>query len=116
MTLSFGYLLSLFSQTSSRAARVLITLYALNLGAEPVVIGGLAATFAILPMLLSWPVGMLSDKYGPRWLLAIAGVAGGIGMLVPYLWPGMPSLFVAAALNGLMVGFFNVSLQNWSAC
>jgi MFS family permease len=112
VALNFAYLLTLISQTCSRAVRVLLTLYALELGAKPYVIGGLAATFAILPMFLSWPVGRMSDKYGPRWLLAFGSVAGASGMLVAWLWPGMPALFVAAAMNGLLVGFFNVSLQN----
>src|ERR1043166_957883 len=112
MALDFAFALTLFSQTCSRGARVLFTLYALDLGARPVDIGGLAATFAILPMLLSWPAGRWSDAHGARWLLALGSVGGAAGMLIVYLWPGMPALYAGAVMNGLLVGLFNVSLQN----
>jgi predicted MFS family arabinose efflux permease len=108
----FVYALTLLSQTSSRATRVLLTLYALNLGAEALAIGGLAAAFSILPMFLSWPLGRLSDYYGPRWLLIFGTVGGALGILAPYFWPGLVALYAAAAMNGLSVGFVNVSTQN----
>jgi predicted MFS family arabinose efflux permease len=108
----FVYALTLISQTSSRATRVLLTLYALHLGAQALAIGGLAAAFSILPMFLSWPLGRLSDYYGPRWLLVFGTAVGALGMLVPYFWPGLIALYVASAMNGLSVGFVNVSTQN----
>src|SRR6266404_2103658 len=112
MSINFAFALTLLSQTSSRATRVVLTLYALNLGAEPLAIGGLAATFSVLPMMLSWPLGRLSDYYGPRWLLMFGAAGGVLGMALPYFWPGLFALFVAAAMNGLSAGFFNVSMQN----
>ena len=33
-------------------------------------------------------------------------------MLVPYFFPGLPALFVAAAINGVAFAFYGVSLQN----
>ncbi|MCE9640858.1 MAG: MFS transporter [Betaproteobacteria bacterium] len=112
MSIHFAYALTLLTQTGSRATRVLLTLYALNLGAEPVAIGGLAAAFSVLPVMLSWPMGRLSDYYGPRWLLAFGIVGGIVGMLMPYFWPGLVAIYVAAALNGVSVGFVNVTMQN----
>ncbi len=108
----FVYALTLVSQTSSRATRVLLTLYALNLGAQALAIGGLAAAFSILPMFLSWPLGRMSDYYGPRWLLIFGTAGGALGILAPYFWPGLIALYVASAMNGLSVGFVNVSTQN----
>jgi MFS family permease len=110
--INFSLALWLLTQTCSRAGRVLLVLYALDLGAGPVAIGALAASFAVMPVFLSWPVGRLSDLYGPRWLLVGGSLAGAAGMIVAWAWPGMPALFVAALLNGLLVGFFNVSVQN----
>ncbi len=112
MSIYFAYALTLITQISSRATRVLLTLYALNLGAQPLAIGGLAAAFFALPVLLSWPMGRLSDYYGARWLLVFGIVVGAAGMLVPYFWPGLVALYVAAAMNGVSVGFVNVSMQN----
>jgi predicted MFS family arabinose efflux permease len=108
----FVYALTLLSQTSSRATRVLLTLYALNLGAQALAIGGLAAAFSILPMFLSWPLGRMSDYYGPRWLLIFGTAGGALGILAPYFWPGLIALYAAAAMNGLSVGFINTSTQN----
>jgi len=110
--INFSLALWLLTQTCSRAARVLLVLYALELGAGPVAIGGLAASLAVLPMLLSWPVGRLSDRYGSRWLMMTGMLGGAAGLLIAWAWPGLPALFVAALLNGLLVGFFNVALQN----
>lgn len=112
MSIYFAYALTLLTQTSSRATRVLLTLYALKLGAQSLEVGGLAAAFAVLPVMLSWPMGRMSDYYGPRWLIVFGILGGALGMLVPYFWPGLMSIYLAAAMNGLSVGFINVSMQN----
>ena len=98
--------------TGVRAGRVLLALYALHLGATPVTVGVLAATFSVFPMLLSLLAGRVADRFGSRWPLAIGAAGGACGMLVPYLVPGMPALFVAAAMNGFSFTFINVALQN----
>ncbi|MHB9098475.1 MAG: MFS transporter, partial [Syntrophales bacterium] len=74
----FTFALVLFNMTSVQAGRVLLALYALQLGAQPFAIGILAATFSVLPMLLSWQVGKLTDRFGSRWPLMF-GAAGGAG-------------------------------------
>lgn len=98
--------------TAVRAGRVLLALYALHLGAQPLAVGVLAATFSVFPMLLSLPAGRFADRFGSRWPLIIGAVGGACGMLAPYLVPRMPALFVAAAMNGFAFTFFNVALQN----
>ncbi len=104
--------LTLFSMTGVRAGRVLLALYALNLGAQPVTVGMLAATFSVFPMLLSLLAGRFADRFGSRWPLIIGAASGACGMLAPYLAPGMPALFAAAAMNGFAFTFTNVALQN----
>ena len=104
--------LTLFSMTGVRAGRVLLALYALHLDATPVTVGVLAATFSVFPMLLSLLAGRVADRFGSRWPLAIGAAGGACGMLAPYLVPGMPALFVAAAMNGFSFTFINVALQN----
>jgi MFS family permease len=112
MPLYFTFALVLFNMTSVQAGRVLLALYALKLGAQPFAVGILAATFSVLPMLLSWQVGKLSDRFGSRWPLLFGAAGGACGMLVPYYFPGLPALYVAAVMNGLSFAFFAVSLQN----
>jgi len=112
MAINFALLLSLFTVTGMRAARVLLALYALELGAAPFTVGLLAATFSAFPTVLSWPAGKLADRFGSRWLLMFGAGGGGVGMLVPYFIPGLGAIFVAAAMNGMAFAISNVSLQN----
>ena len=112
MSINFALALGLLNMSTMRAGRVMLALYALHLGAEPVTIGLLAATFSAFPAVLSWPVGKLADRFGSRWLLMLGAFGGGIGMLIPYFVPGMTALFIAAATNGLSLAIYNVSLQN----
>lgn len=104
--------LTLLNASSVFAGRVVLSLYALDLGAAPFTVGALFATFSVFPTLLSWHAGRLSDRFGARWLLVAGGLGGGLGLLVPYLVPGLPAIFVAAAMTGLSFAIYNVSLQN----
>lgn len=108
----FTFALALLNFATTQAARVLLALYALQLGAQPIAVGALAASFSAFPMLFSWMAGKLADRFGSRWPLTFGAAAAGFGMLIPYLVPGLPSLYVAAALSGLSFAFYTVSLQN----
>lgn len=93
------------------AARVVLSLYALDLGASASAVGVLAAMFFIFPLLMSWPVGALSDRIGPRGPLVLSTVFGAIGLLLPYFVPHLAALFVAAAMSGLALACYHVNLQ-----
>jgi MFS family permease len=112
MSIRFVIALMLFNMTSTRVARVLLTFYAIKLGASPVVIGMLAATFSIIPILFSWHSGRLSDRFGSRWLLLIGMAGSAAGILLPYFMPSLTTIFIAGVLSGLSITFCNVSLQN----
>lgn len=112
MSINFALALSLLNMTTMRAGRVVLALYALDLGAAPLTVGLLAATFSIFPALLSWPAGRLVDRFGSRWVLTIGALGGGLGMLIPFFVPGLTAIFFAAAANGLSLAIYNVSLQN----
>ena len=112
MAIYILFLLTLFYITSIFGGRMLLALFALELGAEPLVVGGLTAVFSVFSMLLSWPVGRLADRFGARWPLMFGTACAAIGMLAPYFMPGLPALYIAAAMNGLSFAFYNVSAQN----
>ena len=108
----FVFALALLNFSTVLGGRVLLALYALQFGAQPFAVGGLAATFSAFPMLLAWLAGRLTDRFGARWLLVFGAAGGACGMLVPYLLPRLPALYLAAALLGLSFTFYTVTLQN----
>ena len=110
MPIKHIFTLALFNMMSVRAGRVLVALYALHLGAQSFAVGMLAATFSVFPGVLSWPVGILTDRIGSRWPLLI-GTAGLVfAALAPYFFPGMPALFAASAMIGLSTAGYRVTV------
>jgi MFS family permease len=106
------FALAVLNFATTQASRVLLSLYALDFGAAPLTVGAISATYSAFPMLLAWMAGRIADRHGSRWPLVLGALVCGCGMLVPYLAPGLPALFVAAALNGLSFTFYTVALQN----
>ena len=112
MSIYFVYALSLLNGIGVFAAQILVSLYALHHGASHFAIGLLAASFSMFPMLLAVAAGRLVDRFGVRWPMTFGASTGGIGMLVAYFFPGLPSLYVAALLTGLGLIFINLGTQN----
>jgi len=108
--LTFGVMLFCFSSIST--ARVTLSLYALDLGAAPAAVGLLVATFYVFPLIISWPIGRLSDRGGSRWLLLFGSACGISGMLIPYFFRELGALYVAGTMIGVAFSFYNVLLQN----
>ena len=67
LSVYFVYALSTVNNIAVNAAQVLLSLYALHLGATPLEVGALAGTFALFPMALAVTAGRLLDRYGGRW-------------------------------------------------
>lgn len=112
MSINFAFALVLFTFLPVNAARVLLSLYALDLGAAPLAVGFLTATFSLFPMLLAVLSGKITDRVGSRWPVLGGTVFVLCGMLMPYFLPSVTMLYVAAAMNGFAFAFFSVSLQN----
>lgn len=106
------FALALLGYAGLASSRIVVSLYALSLGAQPATVGLLFATYYIFPSLLAWSIGRYADRRGSRWLLTLGYAAGVIGMLVPYFMPTLPAMFAAGALVGLSFAFYNVLLQN----
>lgn len=93
------------------ASRILLSLYALGLDAKTYVIGILVAVYSVPPLLLSVTSGRMSDRVGHRRPMLYGAVVLMLAMLVPWLVPGLPALFVSAVLAGGSFSFFNVAAQ-----
>jgi MFS family permease len=92
-------------------SRVVISLYALEQGANQLTIGTLMALYAVCPMLLAIYAGRLTDRLGPR-IPMLAGTTGvTIALLLPALVPGLNTLYVSALLLGSSFHFFFVAVQ-----
>jgi MFS family permease len=104
--------LTFIAFTALNAARVVLTLYSLDLGAPASSVGVLGGMFYVFPLLLSWPIGALSDRIGPRRLLLAGAVAGTGALLLPYYVRELGAFYAAAALCGLSIAFYHVTLQN----
>ena len=112
MPLYLTFALAFSGYSAVTAGRVILPLYALELGAQPTAVGLLFASYFAFPLLLTWPIGVLSDRVGSRWLLMFGIVSGAVGMLVPWYMRDLPSLFIAGTLLGLSFVFCNVLIQN----
>jgi predicted MFS family arabinose efflux permease len=105
-------LIVLCNMSSFRASKVLISLFAIELGASQFTIGTMIAMYSLLPALLAMYAGKLSDRLGMR-VPMLAGSLGVVaGLLLPWLSPALPTLFASAALIGASYMFYNVSVQN----
>lgn len=104
--------LTFFNFVGASAARVVLTLYALELGAPASAVGVLGGLLFLFPLLLSWPIGALADRAGARGLLLFASVCGAASLALPYFVRALPAFYLAATLNGLALAFFHVTLQN----
>ncbi len=107
-----SYTVAVFAYTLVTAGRVVLPLFALDMGAKPSEIGLLYSTYFIFPLLLSLPLGMLADRHSPRGLLLLGLAIGCVGMLLPALFHQMPVLYVAGILIGISFAFTSVLIQN----
>jgi len=104
--------LGFFNFASQTGARVLLTLYALELGAPASAVGIIGGLLFLFPLLLSWPIGVLADRKGPRTLLLYASAWNAASLLIPWFVRDIHALYAAAALNGLAMAVYHVTLQN----
>ena len=112
MAIRLALALTFFNFVGANAARVLLTLYALELDAPASVVGVIGGLLYLFPLLLSWPIGALADRRGARGLLLFAAACGAVSLVLPFFFRVLPALYVAAALNGLGLAFYHVTLQN----
>lgn len=103
-------LMCLLSHSGFGGSRVVVTLYALNLGANQLTVGILMALYALVPMLLAVTIGRFADRVGARvpMLIGVIGVA--VALLLPPLLPSLWTLYASALLLGSSFHFFFVTV------
>jgi OFA family oxalate/formate antiporter-like MFS transporter len=68
-------------------------------------IGWMFTLFVIFESVGTIPGGILRDKYGPRWVTAIAGVIAGVGIFATSLGPNYGFVVVLWCIGSLFAGF-----------
>lgn len=104
--------LAVLNAVALKASKVLVALYAIELGANPLAIGVLISTYAVFPLLLAVYAGKVSDRFGVRLPMLFGSMGLSVGLLCPYFVPQLASLYVSAAIVGMSFVFFHVSVHN----
>ncbi len=104
--------LTVLNHIAYKGSKMLISLYAIDLGASPLVIGILYSLYSFFSLFLALYAGRVSDRLGPRVPMLIGSLAIGCGLVLPYLWRGFGALFVSAMLIGTLYIFYTVSAQH----
>jgi predicted MFS family arabinose efflux permease len=110
--LVFIILLTVLSHIGFVGSRITVSLSAIHQGATPLTVGVLMALYAVFPMLLAVQGGRLVDRVGPFRPIAIAGVVVAAGVLLPFASPGLPMLFVTAAVVGTAFMLQHIALNH----
>ena len=108
-------LLSVLNGISLRGSRVLLSLFAIHLGASAFEIGILIALSSVFQLFLGIYAGRVTDRYGFRLPMLFGSLGAGMSMLVPFAYPHLLSLYVSRALTGVTFIFFMVAIQNLAA-
>lgn len=107
--------INLVNGMSLRGSRVLLSLFAIKLGASAFEIGLLIAISSLMQLMLGVTAGQASDRYGFRLPMIYGSVGGTLALLTPYFFPSLTGLYISRFLTGSTFIFFMVSLQNLAA-
>ncbi len=111
MTIYLVVAMAVLSQIGFGGSRVVMSLYALELGANQATVGIIIALYSVCPLFFSIALGRLSDRIAPRKPMIIGSLMLAAALLLPALWPSIPMLFVAAFCLGLGHMVFDIPLE-----
>jgi len=95
-----------------KGSRVLMTLYAVDLGAGPFETGILFALYGLFPFLLAIAAGRIADRFDNRLLMYWGLGSYTVSLILPFFFPSLAILFIVAPLWGLTSMLWVVATQN----
>jgi MFS family permease len=104
--------LGLLNWMCFQSSRVLMSLYAIELGASAAAIGLLIALYGLGPLLLSVHAGKVSDRIGSYRPIVLGSAGLALGLSMPYFIRGIWLLYVAALIIGIALVYLNIALQH----
>ena len=111
MTIYLVILVSVLSQIGFGGSRVAVSLYALELGANQVMVGTIVALFSICPMFFSIIIGRLCDRVPTHRPIIWGSVMMVVAFLLPLALPSVAVLCMLAVLNGLGHLVFSIPIE-----
>ena len=105
-------LVVLLNMSAFRGSKVLVSLFALELGAPQIMLGVIVALYSLCPMLLALYAGKLADRFGVRWPLALGSLGIALSLALPGALPSLHTLYLSALLLGASHVFYTISVQN----
>jgi len=103
---------TVFAHAAFNGTRLTISLNALSLGASPLAVGVMMSLFAALPMALGVFCGRWVDRVGVRGPAIAAVCLLAASVALPALWPGLATLYFAAAGAGTGFMLFHIGVQH----
>ncbi len=104
--------LSSIAFIAMKGSRVLMTLYAIDIGAGPFETGILFALYGVFPFLLAVAAGRLADRFDNRLLMYWGLGTYTASLALPYFFPSLAMLYIAAPLWGFTSMLWVVATQN----
>jgi predicted MFS family arabinose efflux permease len=95
-----------------RGSKVLVALYALALGANPLVVGVLAAGYSVFPLVLAVHAGRVTDRTGVRKPLALGSAGLGLGLALPIAFPSLAGLLASVTVLGISHIYYHVAVHD----
>ena len=93
-------------------SRVVLSLFAIDLGVNALQIGLMVALYSATPLMLGVTAGRITDRYGVQPPMLFGAVLCACGLLLPYLWHHVGALYISAIVIGTGFVFYNVAVQN----
>lgn len=112
MNLKQMMIVVIFAQMGTNGAKLLLALFAIDLGASPLEVGITFAMFSFLPAILAISAGRWVDKMGVRLPLLIGSAGMALSIAIVFLAPALWALYVCAALIGVFFMVYVVAGQS----
>ncbi|HEX9389877.1 MAG TPA: MFS transporter [Usitatibacteraceae bacterium] len=102
-------ILLVLDHVAFNGSRVAVSLFAINQQASALTVGTLVALYALLPALLSVTVGRWIDRIGLNQPMLIGSIGVGAGTLLPFILPGLATLYFTSVIVGVSFMLINIS-------
>jgi predicted MFS family arabinose efflux permease len=102
-------ILLVLNHIAFNGSRIAVSLNAIQLKSSAFTVGLLMALYALLPALLSVSAGRWIDRAGVNQPMLLGSIGVGVGVVIPFLLPGLAALYVTAFITGVSFMLINVA-------